>query len=248
MIGNEPLVSVVIPVYNCERYLAEAIESVLAQTYRPIEIIVVDDGSTDGSAQVAKRFTDSVRYCFQANSGTSAARNRGASLASGTFFAFLDADDLWVVDKLTRQMAVFGDDPGLDVVFGHVQQFCSPELDEHIKKTLYCPAEAMPGYLPGAMLIKRDAFLRVGPFETDWQAAEALAWYSRVVEKGLRSLMLSDVVLRRRLHISNKGIDERTLQRKEYLRILKASLDRRRTASRRGSEESECAGAHGQNN
>ena len=239
MMENRPLVSVVIPVYNYERYLAEAINSVLAQTYRPIEVIVVDDGSTDGSAQVAKRFADSVRYCFQANSGTSAARNRGAYLASGTFFAFLDADDLWVVDKSTRQIAAFGDDPGLDVVFGHVQQFCSPELDEHTKKTLYCPAEAMPGHLPGTMLIRRDAFLRVGPFETDWQAGEALAWYSRVVEKGLGSLMLPEVVLKRRLHTSNRGIDERTLQRNEYLRILKASLDRRRAASRRRSEESE---------
>lgn len=245
MIENEPLVSVVIPVYNCECYLAEAIESVLAQTYRPIEVIVVDDGSTDGSAPVAKRFADSVRYCFQANSGTSAARNRGASLASGTLFAFLDADDVWVVDKLTRQMAVFGDDPGLDVVFGHVQQFCSPELDGHIKKTLYCPAEAMPGYLPGTMLIRRDAFLRVGPFETDWQAAEALAWYSRVMEKGLRSLMLPEVVLKRRLHIGNKGIRQRTLQKTQYLRILKASLERRRAASRRRSEESGQAGADG---
>src|ERR1700758_706720 len=102
--NEKSLISVIIPVYNAEKYLAEAIESVLAQTYRPIEVIVVDDGSTDSSADIAKRFA-SVRYCFQSHSGLGATRNRGIDLSQGKFLAFLDADDLWVEDKLTHQMA-----------------------------------------------------------------------------------------------------------------------------------------------
>ena len=107
MMQDKPLVSAIIPVYNCERYLAEAIESVLAQTYRPIGIIVVDDGSTDGSADVAKSFTDpQVRYFYQPNSGQGAARNQGTNLARGSFFTFLDADDLWTDNKLELQLAL----------------------------------------------------------------------------------------------------------------------------------------------
>src|SRR5436853_749734 len=100
------LVSVIIPVYNCEQYLAEAIQSVLAQTHPTIELIVVDDGSTDNSAAVAKSFAV-VRYVFQRQGGPGAARNRGISLARGSFLAFLDADDVWVAGKLTRQLAAF---------------------------------------------------------------------------------------------------------------------------------------------
>jgi len=123
---NQSLVSVIIPVYNCERYLAEAIESVIIQNYRPIEIIVIDDGSTDGSADVAKKFGQAARYCFLQHSGISAARNRGIDLAHGTFIAFLDADDIWVQNKLALQMAVFGKKPDLDMVFGLLKHFRSP--------------------------------------------------------------------------------------------------------------------------
>jgi len=88
------LISVIIPVYNGERYLAEAIESALGQHYRPIEIILVDDGSTDRSAEVAKQVSQSIRYLYQAHGGAGAARNAGVDLAPGEFLAFLDPDDL----------------------------------------------------------------------------------------------------------------------------------------------------------
>ena len=141
---SKPLVSVIIPVYNREKYLAEAIESVLAQTYRPIEVIVVDDGSTDGSADIAKRFGSPVRYYFQPNSGAGAARNRGIAVARGSFLAFLDSDDLWVEDKLTHQMAAFERHSDVDIVSGHVRQFYSPELSEHTMEKIRCPDALIP--------------------------------------------------------------------------------------------------------
>ncbi|WP_275993746.1 glycosyltransferase family 2 protein [Argonema antarcticum] len=224
---DSSLVSVIIPVYNCEKYLAEAIESVLAQTYQPLEIIVVDDGSTDRSAEVAKRFSSSVRYYLQSQSGAGAARNYGTDLAQGNFFAFLDADDLWVKDKLTRQMQVFESEPDVDMVFGHIQQFHSPELDESVKNKIYCPAELMAGYHPGTMLIKRDAFFRVGQFETHLQMGEFISWYARATDLGLRVRMLAELLMWRRLHETNLSIRQRR-SRTDYVRLIKASLDRRR--------------------
>src|SRR5687768_16816995 len=100
-------ISAILPVFNGGLYLAEAIESVLAQTYQPAEVIVIDDGSTDITGEIVKRFGDVVQYSTQPNSGAGAARNRGVQLAHGEFLAFLDADDLWLKNKLTDQMQAF---------------------------------------------------------------------------------------------------------------------------------------------
>jgi len=109
-------VSVVIPAYNYGRYLAEAIDSALAQTYPPLEIIVVDDGSTDHTAEVIASYGRRVRGVFQANAGVSAARNTGIDVARGEYLAFLDADDVWYPRKLELQMARFEADPSLGLV------------------------------------------------------------------------------------------------------------------------------------
>ena len=90
-----PLISTIIPLFNCEKYLGAAIESILAQNYQPMQIIVVDDGSTDGSAAVARSFSQ-VEYYFQENAGVATALNHGLSKAKGEFIAFLDSDDLWM--------------------------------------------------------------------------------------------------------------------------------------------------------
>lgn len=132
---SKPQISVIIPVYNRERYLAETIESVLAQTYRPIEIIVVDDGSTDKTADVARRLSENIRYFYQSNSGCSAARNKGIEIALGSFISFLDSDDLWVEEKLSRQMTVFDSDSDLDMVFGQVSNFYSSNLEQHKRES-----------------------------------------------------------------------------------------------------------------
>jgi glycosyltransferase involved in cell wall biosynthesis len=230
---TESLVSVIIPVYNCEKYLAEAIESILAQKCRPIEIIVVDDGSTDGTAHVAKSFSDHVHYLYQSNRGCGAARNTGIKKAEGSFLAFLDADDLWVEDKLSRQIQVLGSDPGLDTIFGHVTHFYSADLDQSTREKVMCPSEIMPGYHAGTMLIRRESFLRVGLFNPDLQCGEFLDWFFRAKEKGFREILLPDVLMKRRIHASNMGILKRTTQtdntHADYVRVLKASLDRRRS-------------------
>lgn len=221
-----PLVSVVMPVYNRERYLAEAIESMLAQTYRPLEIVIVDDGSTDGSADVARRYAPTARYEFQPHGGIAGARNRTLELARGEYLAFLDSDDLWEEGQLSVQMEVLRSRPELDLLFGHVTEFISPELDQETAGKLVCRAQPMPSMGPGA-IIKAETFRRVGPFRSHGQVGEFMDWHLRANELGVTSLMLPQVVLRRRLHASNESREQRS-SRLDYVRILKASLDRRR--------------------
>lgn len=229
---EKPLVSVVIPVYNGEKYLAQAIESVLAQTYTGTEIIVIDDGSTDRSAEVARSFSETVSYYYQPNSGSGAARNTGIQRAQGNLLAFLDADDLWIKGKLSLQMPALGSDSAPDMVFGHVSQFYSPDLDQATREKVACPDGKFPGYHVGTMLIRRETFLHVGLFNPALQCGEFLDWSFRAKEKGLKELLLPDVLMKRRIHSSNMGILKRNTQTEnthsDYVRILKSSLDRRR--------------------
>jgi len=223
-------ISVVIGVYNAEPYLAEAVDSVLMQDYRPLELIVVDDGSTDGSGEVAQRYEE-VRLIQQANAGNGSARNTGLQAATGEFLAFLDADDRFTPGKLSLQMRALDEDPDLDMVFGHVQEFVSPELDEETRATIRPPAATpMPWTAPNLMLIRRASFDRVGLFSTAVRVGVTVDWFARADEAGLRHRILPQTVLERRLHTQNNGLRERD-SRSQYLQVLKAALDRRRAAA-----------------
>lgn len=126
---SNPLVSVIIPAYNVEKVIVDALDSVYAQTYRPIEVIVIDDGSTDNSSEIINNYKKSISklgrdgdllYIRQKNSGPSRARNTGINAATGECIAFLDADDLWMDDKLDKQMQLFRKDSKIDIVFCNV--------------------------------------------------------------------------------------------------------------------------------
>jgi glycosyltransferase involved in cell wall biosynthesis len=222
-----PLITVIIGAYNAERYLAEAIDSVLAQTHPRLELIVVDDGSTDGSGRIAKSYGDPVRCIRQKNGGMAAARNRAIPEARGDYLAFLDADDRFPPDKLRSQLAVFEAQPELDVVYGHVTEFLSPDLDEAARALLRAPEHDVPWPTPNLMLVRRESFLRVGLFSTELKVGIGVDWHARANELGLRSAVPPIVVLERRLHAENNGIRQRE-SKPQYLHVLKAALDRRR--------------------
>ena len=118
-----PSFTVVIPAYNSERFIAKAIGSALAQTHAPLEVIVVDDGSQDGTGRIVQEFGPPVRYHKQANSGPSAARNQGVSLAQNEWIAFLDSDDAWLPEKLARQAELIQQDPSLALVAAHYAEY-----------------------------------------------------------------------------------------------------------------------------
>jgi len=226
---ENPLVSVIIPVYNYDRYLAEAVESVLSQTYQHLEVIVVDDGSTDRSGAVAKSFAGrGVRYWPQVHSGIGLTRNKGVELAQGEFIAFLDADDRWRVQKIERQLLAFESDPALEMVFGQALQLHNgPEWEAGVSDYKVAVDGMVPGMVPGTMLIKRAAFDRVGKFLGDWKVGEFIDWYARAVELKIRSMVLPELLLWRRIHDSNQGVRERQSV-SDYARVLKAKLDRKR--------------------
>ncbi len=235
-VGQEqPLISVLIGVYNGARYLGAAIDTVLAQTYRPIELIVVDDGSDDGSAEVARSYGDPVIYAYQENHGNGSARNHAARLATADLFAFMDADDLSSPNRLELQWAALASDRDADAVFGHAHEFVSPELTSAEKATVRPPQpKPAPWISVNLMLIKRKAFERVGPFSETLRVGVTVDWCARAVDAGLKTVMLPDVILERRLHLTNNGIRERAAK-SQYVSVVKAALDRRRALA----EESE---------
>jgi len=222
--GAPPLVSVVIPAFNAGPLVGEAIQSVLDQTWPLTEIVVVDDGSTDETVERVRSFGPRVRLLQQSWSGPGAARNVGAAHATGRYLAFLDADDLWHPDKLARQVAILEQSADCDLVFGMAQLF-SARGDE---------GSPCAGYCPGLVMLRREAFDRVGAFRTDLRVGEFIDWYARAREAGLRSRLEKDVWLRRRIHGNNLGVRARD-SRADYARVLKASMDRRRNARAAGA-------------
>jgi len=227
---NLPLVSVIIPVLNGERFLAAAVASIRRQRYPRIEIIVVDDGSTDGTVAVARSLGDAVRCVSQANAGAPAARNRGLDLASGDLIAFLDADDLWSEDKLEVQAGQLLADPELDVVMGTTQLFLQQPMEETDETTPGEPAGPPALLLSlGSALFRRTVFDRVGQFDTSQRMDDDVDWFLRALEAGARILPLGNVVQYYRRHDRNIT-KAREVDRRFYLIALKKSLDRRRNA------------------
>lgn len=220
-------VSVIIPVYNHARLLREALQSVREQSLAAHEIIVVDDGSTDAPETVVAGFSG-VRLMRQTNAGIAAARNTGVRAATHNLLAFLDADDIWTATRLESGVRAFRADPNLDMVFGAVEQF----VDESAAGRLGIPAgmEVAPGTLAGTMLISRQAFARVGPFDERLRAGEFIDWYDRARTAGLREARIETVLLRRRIHSENTGVRE-PHSRMHLVRMVKAHRDRQQAAS-----------------
>jgi glycosyltransferase involved in cell wall biosynthesis len=168
-------VSVIIPSYNCARYVGQSVESVFAQSRQPEEIIVVDDGSTDGTRQALELYRGRIRYIYQENRGAAAARNNGIRTATGDFVAFLDADDLWLPEKLEFQMEYFARHPNYGLVYSDMKIFDeSGIIHESVKQWL---GMSMPvGYvfrqlfwdtlfIPAAVVCRKACFERAGLFD-----------------------------------------------------------------------------------
>lgn len=222
----DPLVSVVIPVFNGERFLREAVESVLAQQYAPVEIIIVDDGSTDDTATVARSFPETVRYLHQTNQGPAAARNRGIEHAKGSLIAFADADDLWPEAKLGLQLPYLIKDPAIDIVIGRIQQVL---LSEAVNGETQSQEFAEPAFSVnlGSAVVRRSVFERVGLFDETMRYSEDVDWFMRARESGATIVTIDAVTLLYRQHEQNMTRGKSTSEL-NVLKALKKSLDRRR--------------------
>jgi len=179
--GETPLLSVVIPAYNTQRFLAEAVGSLQKQTYPRLEIIIVDDGSTDGTAELIRELEGSsanegyfpVRGLFQANSGPAAARNRGIEAAKGTYIGFLDSDDIWLPEKAERQIALMERDPTIALTCsgwhamteeGVITRRVGGAPPGPVTVETLLQANLVGG--PTTVIARADALRRIGGFDT----------------------------------------------------------------------------------
>ncbi len=222
---NGSMVSVIVAVYNGENYLSQALESVLKQSHQNIEIIIVDDGSTDNTAELAKSYCDraNVQYIYQANGGHGAALNTGITKATGKFLSFLDHDDLWDQNKLQIQLNAFADNPVLDVVFAHQKSFADNKAAERLSFT----TDPVPGYMPGPMLIRTSSFFKVGFFNTEIRKGYYFPWYDRLNMLGLNKILLPDLLYHRRVHGQNISIGRDNKDYKDYFSALRAIRNQR---------------------
>ena len=223
--GELPLVSVILPVYNSQRYLAEAIESVRAQGYPRLELIVVDDGSTDGSASLLNDLGEDQLYIYQSHRGPSAARNSGLGVAGGELVAFIDADDLWPPGKLDVQVGRLLEEPELEVVSGRVQYF---GLDSSVVRRMRFEGadQTAINVNLGSAVFRKSTFERVGMFDESLSCWEDLDWFLRAKEMGVRIKILRQITLRYRQHEGNYSLTQPS--EKGMLMVLAKSAARRR--------------------
>jgi glycosyltransferase involved in cell wall biosynthesis len=222
-----PLVSVVVPVYNAEPFLRETLDSVLAQDYHPVEVIVVDDGSTDGSAAIARSYPD-VSYIHQENQGPAVARNAGIAAAGGEFVAFFDADDVMLPNKLSVQVGYLLEHPEATVTLAKQVSIGPPP--ETTPDMAWGDA---PDVQPTSVVLRRSLILELDGFDPAVSPTDDFDLLIRLRERGHRIEVLPEVVMQRRYHGNNlvlgRGVDKGL-----PARLIKAKLDRERSATEPG--------------
>lgn len=224
-------VSAIMAAYNAERYVAEALDSVLTQKRRADEIIVVEDGSTDRTGDALRPFERHITLIRQPNGGPGQALNVAIAAATGDLFAFIDADDMWTPQKLEMQEAAIAE-LTIEAVFGGIRQFVSPDVDPEAASQFVVPEAPQAGICKTAMMTRRAAFDRIGPFDEARTAADFFDWYARATALGLRYHIVPEVVALRRQHGDNIGRRSRERQHDEIMQALKRSLDMRRARSK----------------
>jgi glycosyltransferase involved in cell wall biosynthesis len=224
-------VSIIIPVYKAEEYIALTVQSVLDQTYDNFEILIIDDGSPDRSVEICKQFTDPrIQIISQKNQGVSAARNKGIQIAQGEFIAFLDADDLWFINKLAAHVRHLSINPNLGMSFARVEfmnfdgqrtgQISNPPLRNITSKKFY---EENLAVTPSNAVIRKVALEQVGGFEKDLSGFEDVELFLRIVCHGWQVEGINQVLTVYRT--SNHGISAQLYKMEEEWNLLNQKIE-----------------------
>lgn len=237
------LISVIIPVYNGARYLGVALASVFAQSYQPLEVIVVDDGSTDETAAVVAQLQtggasesaergERLRYVYQANAGPATARNRGVALANGALLAFLDADDWWHPQKLQRQVDWLAQQPALGYVLSHMHVHLESGTAWPVALNQAHYQNEPPCVLPSALVVRRTIFDQVGGFDERYRYSDDTDWFLRAKDAAIPFAIVPEVLLYKRVHATN--LSHTPAMAQETVRAFHASVQRQRQAQQQG--------------
>lgn len=231
-----PRVSIIMAVKNAERYLAQALESIQAQSFSDYEIILVDASSTDRTVVIAKTFMN-VRVLQQTGVGFADAWNCGISEARGEFVSLLDSDDVWDREKLALQAAYLNTHPDIDCVIGHVRFFADPQVQ---LPATFRPSLLEGSYLahmPGAMMVRRSVFSRIGLFDPEMRVASDIDWFAKLKDAGIREGVIDRVVIHKRVHETNVSYTgaKDTKYDRELLETLRRSIVRQRAAAIEGA-------------
>ena len=220
-----PLVSVIVPIHNGERFLGEALDSIAAQDYDAVEVIVVDDGSSDGGPSLAA--TRDVVLLRQERRGVASARNAGLDRARGEIVAFLDQDDLWMPLKLRRQV---------DVLTAHPDSVCLVQLSYFLESGVAPPPwfgkrELLvgdhTGWAPSCVAVCRELFDRVGRFDERLQHGSDLDWSARALQMGIAVEVVPEMLVRHRIHERNDSATPAAMT--DMFTVLRGALARRRS-------------------
>jgi glycosyltransferase involved in cell wall biosynthesis len=227
--AGRPLVTCVVPTFDAERNLEGALACLLAQSHRPIEIVVADDGSSDRTVELARAAGPPVRVVTQSTAGPAATRNLGIRSATGPFVAFLDPDDRWLPEKLERQLARFAARPELDCSVTGVRIVWDDPDDPAARELAFHPrAGVVPGYATPTLLARRSAFDRVGLLDESRWFSDATEWFTRALDAGLVVELLPEPLVERHVHAGNLSRRRAAESADEFLDLLRARIAARR--------------------
>lgn len=220
-------ISCIIPVWNCENYISEAVNSVLSQTHPVDEIIVVNDGSTDGTLGRLAEFGKQIIVVSKPHTGIPDTLNTGLDIASGDVLMFLDADDLWAKTKVEKQVQWLAKHLNYGMVFGHMKEFVSPEIPAPDRDRLVAREGILPGYVKICAAIRKSTFEMVGQFEAQENMGDFIDWFTKAKVLAVKYAMLDDVLAFRRAHLNNYTRTNRN-ELGNFALIMKKHLDRQR--------------------
>ena len=216
-------ISVIIPVFNGERYLQQALDSVFGQSRVPDEVIGIDDGGTDSSSQILSLYGEKIRFISQENAGVASARNTGITMANGELITFIDQDDLWPAHRMQALEQALIQYPEAEVAVGRVELLdqrseLSPSPFEQIKHR---------EILMGSLCVRASLFKKLGPLSTNLGYADDTDFYIRRKEAETKTVYINDTTLIYRQHDRNTSTAEKS--RDLLLDVLRSSLIRRRS-------------------
>lgn len=221
--ASTPLVSVIIPVFNARKYIVQTIQSVLEQTYKNIETIAIEDGSSEDSEDLVKQFPK-IKYLKQKQKGNAYTRNRGIRLSHGSLVCFLDCDDLYTKDKVQKQVDYFDKNPECKLLSGLVHEFLEPgvKMPSWVRKAAL--KKSHKGASPGSIMVRREVFNEIGMFDSNYVSSSDTEWLIRAKNKNIKLEYLNEVVLLKRIHDSNQSayptLEQMQARRRELITMF----------------------------